>query len=161
MRALVAGQLIDLLRKIPETKNLFKGISARDIHLRPPKHIKNKPKAYIQNTGYAKAGVHWVVLYFSDRETFLFDSYGRDAKELFLEASAIQSYRPIAYNPFVLQKSGSLVCGHFCVFFLYWLGKGYSVKNINRFFTSNRRKNDTLVFNFTQKIGKKWGVTIV
>ena len=161
MRALLSGQISDLLRKIPNTKYIFKGITTRDLEFRPPKKIQKTPQAFIHNVGYAKKGTHWVVILFTANGSFLFDSYGRTAKELLIESSVVQPYHTITYNPFNLQARKSLVCGHYCIFFLYLISKQKTVEQINRYFSGDRIKNDNIVFRFVVKLGKKWGVQIL
>ena len=160
MRALNAGQIIRLLRKIPSTKNIFKGVATRDLKYRVPKKNHKKPQAFIQNTGYIKRGVHWILIFFSEESSLVFDSFGRAPKVLFLESSVIQPYKPITYNPYKLQSPKSLVCGHYCIFFLYYLSQQKKIEQINRLFSENRLDNDKLVFKFVQALAKKWGVSM-
>ena len=160
MTALSGEQLNDLVRKIPNITKHYRGITTRDLHLRPPRMIKGTPQIFIQNTGYLTEGVHWVLFIFEAETTIFFDSFGRDPKDLHLEASAAKSYKTITYNPFQLQSDYSQVCGHYIIFVLYFLSLGESLYQINKFFSSDYRKNDKLVLDFVNKLAKKWRVQI-
>ena len=128
--------------------------------LRPPHLIKNTPQIYIQNTGYLARGIHWVLFIYKSDGVIFFYSFGRNPKDLHLEASAAQPYKTITYNPFQLQNDNSEVCGHYILFVLYFLSQKKSLLQINKFFSSDTRKNDKLVLNFVNKLAKKWKVKI-
>ena len=160
MTALSGETLSKLINKIPYIKNQFKGIVTRDLDLRPPNIVRAVPQIYIQNTGYARSGIHWILLVFEKEACFLFDSYGRTPRELFLENSIIQPYKSIHYNPFQLQDNGSSVCGHWCIYILYHLNT-LSIYQINKFFTADHKKNDRIVLNFVSKLAKKWKIPLI
>ena len=161
MKALAANQLITLLKRIPVTKKVFKGICARNIATRPPQKIKSLPSAYIHNTGYLLEGIHWVLIIYTKHCTLFIDTFGRPPKSVFLEASVKRGFKPVLYNTKPLQRRGSQVCGHYCIYFLVHLLENWSITEINRRFTKNHRKNDLLVFNFVKKLGEKWRVPIM
>jgi hypothetical protein len=161
MQALTAIQIITLLKRIPSTKKVFKGICARNVTTRPPQKIKTLPSAYIHNTGYLLEGIHWVLIIYAENCTFFIDTFGRPPKSVFLEASVKRSFTPVLYNTKPLQSRRSQVCGHYCIYFLVHLLQNRSITEINKKFTKNHRKNDSLVFNFVKKLGKKWQVSIL
>ena len=144
----------------PNINKHFRGITTRDLHLRPPRVVKNPPQIYIQNTGYINNGKHWVLFIFNPETTLFFDSYGRCPKDLYLDSVAIQNYKTVTYNPFHLQSETSTVCGHYILFVLYFLSLKKTFYEINRFFTSDRRKNDKIVYRFVTKLAKRWKVQI-
>ena len=160
MKALAAIQITTLLKRIPITKKVFKGICARNVATRPPQKIKSLPSAYIHNTGYLLQGIHWVLVIYTKHCNFFVDTFGRHPESVFLESSVKRGTKPVSYNPIPLQRRGSQVCGHYCIYFLVQLLRNHSVTEINRKFTKNRRKNDLLVFNFVKKLGEKWRVPI-
>ena len=160
MSALSGGQLSDMVKKITSVNKFYRGITTRDLKLRPPSLIKNTPQIYIQNTGYLARGIHWVLLIYKSSDVIFFDSFGRNPKDLHLEASAAQPYKTITYNPFQLQSDDSEVCGHYVIFVLYFLSQKKTLYQINKLFTADTRKNDKLVLNFVSKLAKKWKVEI-
>ena len=160
MEALSGGQITAFVKKIPNIKNFFKGITTRDKRLRPPRKVVKTPTIYIQNTGYINNGIHWVLFIFNPEATIFFDSYGRSPSELHLEASAVQAYKTVSYNPFRLQSDSSHVCGHYVLFVLYMLSKKKSLFQINKFFGPNREKNDKRVYSIIIKLAKRWRVPI-
>ena len=56
MRALNAGQIIRLLRKIPSTKNIFKGVATRDLEYRVPKKFTKHLRLSYKTQGTLKGG---------------------------------------------------------------------------------------------------------
>ena len=158
MAALSGGQITDFVKKIPNVKKYFRGITTRDLNLRPPRIVKKTPQIYIQNTGYLANGIHWVLIIFEAENTIFFDSFGRDPKDLYLEASTAQPYKTITYNPFHLQSENSEVCGHYILFVLYFLSLKKTLFQINKFFTADRRNNDKLVYNFVSKLAERWKI---
>ena len=160
MKALSGGQINAFVKKIPNIKKLFKGITTRDRHLRPPRKVAKTPTIYIQNTGYIDNGLHWVLFIYNPEATIFFDSFGRTPSDLHLEASAVQAYKTVGYNPFRLQSESSHVCGHYVLFALYMLSKKKSFLQINKFFGPDCEKNDKLVYNTIVRLAKRWRVPI-
>lgn len=160
MRALAAIQIITLLNRIPATKKVFRGVCARNITTRPPLKIKTLPAAYIHNTGYILQGVHWVLIFYTKHYTFFLDTFARSPTKLFLESSVGRELRPVVYNIKPLQHFKTQTCGHYCIYYLVHLCQNCSISSINKKFTKNTLKNDSLVFNFVKKLGKKWRVPI-
>ena len=160
MKALNGGQINAFVKKIPNIKKLFRGVTTRDRHLRPPRKVVKTPTIYIQNTGYINNGEHWVLFLFNPEATVFFDSYGRSPGDLHLEASAVQAYKTVGYNPFCLQSESSHVCGHYVLFVLYMLSKKKSLFQINKLFGPDCEKNDALVYNTIAGLAKRWRVQI-
>ena len=161
MKALTAGQIIDILEQDKHTRKIFKGVCARNISVRPPLKIKSFPAAYILNTGYLQQGLHWVLVVFTQKLTIFFDSFGRSPTTLLLESSTRRENKPILYNSARLQHSKSEVCGHWVIYYLYFLCQNNTISQINTHFSKNTRHNDKIVFNFVKKLGKQWTVPIL
>ena len=153
MRALLGGEVADILKKLPDTRNIFKGIKTRDIVI--PKHV-SMPSGYVLNNGYSYAGEHWVVVIFTHEKVLFFYSFGRPPSELFL-ASQVKRYSlSIEYNPWPLQDRHSPCCGFWCIYYFYFLCRGLKFKDINsKFSRTNFKKNDRIVYNFVKKLARK------
>lgn len=161
MQPLNAGQIYDILNKLPLTKKIFKGVCTREVQERPPPKIRAHPAAYIQNTGYMTNGIHWVLIYFLKEEVIFFDSFGRPPSEILIKSSTNRGGRSIHFNPTQLQHITSNTCGHWVLYYLIQLIGKKSLYKINRKFTHNYRKNDQIVFNAIKRIGQRCGVKIV
>lgn len=104
--------------------------------------------AFVVNTDpHTSAGTHWVA-FFLDLHGNLeyFDSYGRpptvpDHIQFIRRNSCC--YR---YNTMPLQSEYSLVCGHYCLTFLYLRSLGFQMKDFTSIFSENVNKNDALVY---------------
>ena len=150
MRALLGGEVARILKSIPDTRKIFKGIKTRDIVI--PKHV-SKPSGYVLNNGYSYDGEHWVAVIFTSEKVLFFDSFGRAPSELFLSSQAKRYGLSIEYNPWSLQARRSPCCGFWCIYYFYFLCKGFKFKEINaRFSRTNFKNNDHIVYTFVKKL---------
>jgi len=106
----------------------------------------------IVNTDNAdKPGEHWVVYYHSQSALEFFDSYG-------LPPSAYPNLtilNVLYYNPISLQSIGSSVCGHYCIFYVYFRARTNHSRNvINKILSLcaglSPRERDRIVRDFVQ-----------
>ena len=151
MYALSGGEILNILKWCPVTTHLIKGIKTRDIPV--PKKIGKTPAIYVVNTGYARAGVHWVLALFNSSHNIFFDSFGRSPKELLLASQLDRINTSVLFNTKKLQHPKSSVCGHWVIYYTYFLCKGHSLSEISSQFSStNFKANDKIVFNFVKKL---------
>ena len=150
MRALLGGEVADILTKLEDTRKIFKGVKTRDIPI--PKHV-SVPSGYVLNNGYSYAGEHWVVVIFTRKTVLFFDSFGRAPSELFLSSQVKRYNLSLEYNPWPLQDKHSPCCGFWCIYYFYFLCRGLKFKEINsKFSRTNYLKNDYIVYNFVKKL---------
>jgi hypothetical protein len=113
------------------------------------------PAAFVINNEISNyTGEHWVALFVPKRNgpvTF-FCSFGLGLQtyshhfEEFVKSHG-GSYRQYEKR---LQDFKSKVCGHYCIYFLYKLMKGYSLESIYRQFSNNAKLNDFNVSQFVK-----------
>jgi hypothetical protein len=116
--------------------------------------IANK-NAYIVNLDPAsKPGSHWVAIYFDKTKASVdyFDSYGLKPKSVhiirFLKRNAMFKH----YNEHVYQSPCSVVCGQYCLYFLYHRAASQPMSLMQRHFHSTTKEiNDRRVVRFTKK----------
>ena len=123
-------------------KNIVVGVYARD---QIPQNIPNTPYGYIVNTDASdKRGAHWLaVLIDSNNKGEFFDSYGHSP----------QFYNfpfELSYNSKRLQSSYSLVCGHYCLYYLLNRCRNISMKTIVNIFGSEYNDNDSYVSKYIE-----------
>ena len=133
MSALCGNDIFNILKRCPVTSKIIRGIKTRDISI--PNHPKNLPAAYVLNTGYANDGVHWVLVLCTASYNIFFDSFGRSPKELFLEGQVKCINSSILYNFKRMQHSKSSVCGHWVIYYAYFLCKGVPLNEITSKFS--------------------------
>lgn len=100
----------------------------------PKISIRQFPCVFIVNTDSStEPGKHWVAFYFDEyKNGEFFDSYGNTPQSYnrrflnFLRQNAL-SYR---YNDKKLQNDYSDVCGQYCVYFLMFRARKYSMQRI-------------------------------
>lgn len=159
MYALNGGEILNILKRCPVTSKYIKNIRTRDIPV--PEHISKVPSVYVINTGYARAGVHWVLALFTSSCTVFFDSFGRSPNEVLLAGQVKRFNTCILYNTKRLQHSKSSVCGHWVIYYTYFLCKGQSLSEINsKFSSSNLSANDHIVYTFVKNLAASCQVSL-
>ena len=131
-------QLTNTVRQDEIMSEHFLGVFPRDMI---PKHTGNG--SLIANTDTSdKPGTHWVAMYKENHECEFFDSYGRAPFENnFLEIRT-------RHNKVKLQSDYSQVCGHYCLYFLYFRSRG---NNLNEIINSLKYNGDFIVEEFVAK----------
>ena len=123
----------------------FGGVFAYD---RLPSVVRTFPSSYIVNTDSAKKkGRHWIALYFeSSKLCDIFDSYGLTPFGR-IYSFASDNSETVHYNNLFLQDPSSKLCGLYCLYFLYYRSRGYSLENIinSSFVEYSWKENDVHV----------------
>lgn len=105
--------------------------------------------SYILNLGNA----HWTCLFVKNKEGFYFDSYG------VIYPTEIKMFcKNIIYSDDTIQNLGSVACGYYCLYFLYWMTNKYKYNftyTFNQFrsnFDDDENKNDKILQSLIKKI---------
>ena len=71
-------------------------------------------------------GSHWVCYFKKGELKYYFDSYGLDP------SNEVHNYlkSPIISSTYQIQKMGTTICGQYCLYVLYYLGKGFDFPDI-------------------------------
>ena len=71
-------------------------------------------------------GSHWVCYFKKGSLKYYFDSYGLDP------SNEVHNYlkSPIISSTYQIQKMGTTICGQYCLYVLYYLGKGCEFPDI-------------------------------
>lgn len=114
-------ELIDYAKrlKIP----YFRGYFMND---ELPKKIKTNECGIVNLQDSDEQGSHHVCYFKKGKLKYYFDSYGLDCSNEVL--NYLKS--PIISSTYQIQKMGSKMCGQYCLYVLYYLGKGYDFINI-------------------------------
>jgi hypothetical protein len=154
MTALSGSEIWNILKRCTVTSEYIKDIRTRDIPVPQNPSLNSKRfAAYVINTGYASAGIHWVLAYFTPSYNIFFDSFGRAPTELLLASQVKRFDTCILYNIKRLQHSKSSVCGHWVIYYTYFLCKGKTLSEINsNFSATNFKENDKIVYNFVKNL---------
>ena len=116
--------------------------------------VLTKPTSCVFNTDiHTQPGSHWVALFIDKRgRGIFFNSYGMPPL-VPQHLKSIQrntiSYR---WNEQQLQSLNSIVCGQFCLMFLDYMKRGYSLDKFCKLFTSNYLRNDRITDRFYKRI---------
>lgn len=102
-------------------------------------------------------GAHWLAIYMmEDGTAAFFDSFGvPPMSEIFPPSiySFLQKNCPrIQYSNRQVQDFTSDKCGQHCIFFLYHMQKKCNYHGVMAKYSHNLVRNDTLVYNFVQKL---------
>lgn len=115
-------------------------------------HIAKRPACLISNTDNANMpGTHWVAIYFDVRgNAFYFDSFGRNVYSQQFDKFLKMNAKRIHVNKKRLQSSDTLVCGMYCIYFLYYITRNI-LNSFKRFSALNYLFNDKIVCRFMFK----------
>ena len=139
-------QLERALERNPYTKKTFRGVFAAD----ELPDLDTFPCGFVANTDpHTEPGTHWVAFYFPSRDKGeFFDSYGYPPEYY---GEPFMGYNIETINSHKLQSSWSEVCGHYCIFYLYYRSRRYSMSKIVNMFSSNTTINDCKVSCYVKK----------
>ena len=141
-----------ILKSDRRTKTVFGGVYASD---KLPEKVDRYPKAFVANVDTSdKPGSHWITFWFeSPEQSEFWDPLGQKPNTYtssFVSFLARNSSAWI-YNQRTVQSAFSNVCGHFCIYYIFYRCRNVSMSTIMYKFTSNLEQNDKLVASFIRK----------
>jgi hypothetical protein len=95
-------------------------------------------------------GRHWMCIFNSNPVEF-FDPLGYNPSHYGFEDKLSKYF---VYNNIRLQGSSSLLCGEFCIFYLYFRRKGFVMDDIIHYLHNSFIENDSIVGAFVNKLIK-------
>lgn len=103
------------------------------------------------------SGTHWIAFYINSQKQCLelFDSFGNSGHPHFeiVKKFAARHNLQVVVNSYQLQTYKSLLCGYFCIYFLYYRSNGLSFKQVlNKFSKHNLNKNELIIKAFFKNI---------
>jgi hypothetical protein len=145
------NQIREILKRDKLTKSTLLGVYARD--MLPDTSSRRYPFCCVANTDPSESpGEHWIAMYFdAEGRGEFFCSYGSPPHQRDFDRFLRRNSRNWIYNDTCLQSADSLVCGHYCIFYLYHKCLGYSMFSIVQMFSNNRRRNDHIVSKFVKE----------
>ena len=78
---------------------------------------------------------HWVLVAMLPHEVIFFDSFAKSPRHYAIDKHLHNMKREIIINRMVLQRPLSDVCGEFCIFFKFFLCRGYRHEDILKYFS--------------------------
>ena len=142
----------------------FLGVYAADRIPRLDEKQEHYPCALIANTDPStESGEHWIAYYLSSPNSPIefFDSYGLEPN---FYPNLPKFTSPLVHNSASLQSLNSLVCGHYCLLFIYLRSRNKSIAKIVRFILSNSHSHsksfDTFVHTYVCSLVKLFHVLI-
>lgn len=131
----------------PVLKRRVMGVYAMD--RLPDARKRETPYGLIANIdGHEKSGTHWIAMYFTEKDGEFFDSYGHPPGFFSTRfATYLSRNAPTtAHNDKKIQSYYSDVCGEYCVMYLLYRSRGYSMKDMTDLFDSRHDdENDCFV----------------
>ena len=112
---------------------VFGGVFASD-----QLHRIKKGKVYVVNTKPVNhPGEHWIVIDWTTRRPFFFDSFGRDPQTY--------GFPSMKYSTYKLQHLKSNTGGMYVTYYVVYKSMGYSIERMMKTFTKNTKKNDRFI----------------
>ena len=121
----------------------FNGVYSRD------NLPKIKDEAYVINLDeHSDIGTHWVSLYVYNNDVTYFDSFGVEHIPKEIKAFLGRSLS-ITTNIFKIQAYDSIMCGYFCIGFIYFMLAGKTLTEFRNLFPPNNfKENDDIILNY-------------
>ncbi len=143
-------ELSPLLKNHPQTRKNFCGVFAYD---QLPRKEKSRVGYYVVNLDpIHKPGSHWVAMKKNKvGKNLFFDSYGYAPQKYKFK----HFLKPYIYNSKQLQYPLNTSCGQWCLFFIYFSSRGYSMKKIFNSFSSKHKHINDVIMN--EVVGKIFG----
>jgi hypothetical protein len=101
------------------------------------------------------ANKHWTCLFIKDSKGVYFDSYG------VIYPNEVKMFCPkIIYSDDTIQSIGSVACGYYCLYFLYWMTNKYkynlesTLNNFRAQFNDDESVNDKILQKCIKKLCK-------
>jgi len=113
------------------------------------KYYQLKDGSYMLNLG----NKHWTALYVKDKIGLYFDSYGQ------IYPSEVKRFcANVMYSDDQIQSLNSILCGYFCLYFLYWMSNKfkrnmeYTFNLFRSNFVDNEKQNNKILQKLIKKI---------
>ena len=140
------------LRSDKCSKHVFGGVYPSD---KLPETVDRYPKAYVANVDRSNMpGSHWIAFWFdSPSHGEFFDSLGQSPETYSFSFVSFLTNNCSKWtcNERILQSPFSSVCGHFCIYYIFFRCRNISMSTIVYKFTRNLEQNDQLVAAFVRK----------
>jgi hypothetical protein len=115
--------IIELCNKL-KIKN-FKGCFMRD-DLSSIQRSQNETMI-LNLDDNAGPGTHWTCLCLKNNEAFYFDPFGMPPTA---ELEKYLNGIPTSYSSFAIQAPDQIICGHYCIYFLFRCGQGINFYDV-------------------------------
>ena len=127
-----------------ENEPKFNGVYSRD---NLPKTKKNGA------CEYADVGTHWIALYAKNNEITYFDSFG--VKHIPIEIEKFIGNKNTKINILRIQADNSIMCGYFCIGFIYFMFANKCVMDFPSLFSPyDFKKNDKIILDYFKQVVK-------
>lgn len=141
-------QLNKIMKKHKFTKKIYLGTFAID---KLPKKVKYPSCLIVNNQKSYEDGEHWMAIYFGkNKHAEFFDSFGNSPEKFGLDKFIKKNSKKITFNRIKLQSDFSLFCGCYCVLYLIYKCKGYSLNYFINLF-DNPIDNDKIFVKLINK----------
>ena len=109
---------------------------------------KIKDGTYVINLDeYEDVGTHQIALFCNRNETLYFDSFG--VEYVPKEIKEFIRNKNIKANIFRVQANNSVICGHFCIGFTYFMLAGSKLTDFTNLFSLyDFKKNDDIILTY-------------
>lgn len=102
-----------------------------------------------------KPGSHWIAIFIDKyRNGEFFDSYGFPPQIDFHKQFLKTACRKWIHSPVGLQSYNTIVCGQYCLVFLYFRARGRSMGEFLKIFSGDPHNNDKIVTQLYHRLFK-------
>lgn len=134
-KALTNIEIMNYIKKDAYGVKNFIGVYPRD---KLPIIFEYPCALVINSDPSSKPGEHWLALHFNkEKSCEFFDSYGNQPEYYGLEHYISRYSNSCEYNETRLQDWGSSSCGYYCIFFILFKNRSFSLKEIVSLFSKH------------------------
>jgi hypothetical protein len=141
-------QIDKIMKKHYFTNKIYLGTFAID---KLPIEVKYPSCLIVNNQKSSEEGEHWIAIYFGkNKQAEFFDSFGNPPKRFGLDKYINKHSSRMTFNKIKLQSNYSLFCGYYCLLYLIYKCKGFSLNYFLNFF-NKPIDNDRIFLNLIKR----------
>ena len=147
MEPLSQFQIIEICNKDPILKKYFRGVFERGKYLNRSTVLT--PGFIIQNNDFrGEEGRHWLLIYYDNKKTYFFDSFGFSPELYGFNAILEREGLPVVRNCKIIQLYSSAACGYHTLIVALLLSMKKLFHDILfNFYSENLTLNDSRAYN--------------
>lgn len=148
-----SAEINTALKQHPVTARIFQGCFPADMI---PTTLEDFPCAFVVNTDVSTMpGRHWVAFYAKDDSSLeMFDSFGHPPSKYPQFKYFTDLFAVVEFNGNRMQEHWSSACGLYCMVYILFRCKGFSLVDFVQLFTRDYRNNDQVITGFVNRTWK-------
>lgn len=142
------NEIANVLMSDPITAKWYKGVFCSD----EIPVLRERSAIVINTDDSTKPGSHWIAVFVENKDTIeMFDSFGRSPHAFGENISSFTSnYKYVLHNDIWFQHPDSIVCGVYCIYYIWMKSRGIALFQIQERLKGNVSRD----IEFSEKMTK-------